>query len=439
MVFTVFQVIYNVGIYLFFIITLPYFFVKIITTKKYRVGLIHRLGFLSKEAKNILRKGNIIWVHAVSVGEAQTSFPLIDKLCVRYPEKNIILSTTTVTGQAVAKKWAVRKNRVTVIYFPLDFFHIFHRLFTSYKIDMIIILETEIWPNFLMEAYRHNIPVILANGRISQKSYDGYKKIQYLFAQCTRAIKFFCMQDKADAEKLDRLGIDNNRIIISGNIKYEASAAISIDERISEAMRFKLNWDENEPVLVAGSTHKGEEEILCQIFNEIRKKIPDLKMVLAPRHPERLLDVENILANNNITYLRKTSLDYCNTIDKSPQVILVDTMGELRHIYLLAQVCFIGKSLVPGGGQNILEPASLAKPIVFGKYMDNFAVASKNLLEAKGAVMVNNAEELKNILIDLFLSPEKRNILGNNALKEIKKYCGAIEKILSCVKSIMPE
>ena len=437
MIFTFFQVCYNIGIYLFFILTLPYFIIKMITTKKYRAGLIHRLGFLSKSTKRFLEKGNIIWVHAVSVGEAQTSFPLIDKLLRKYPDNNIVLSTTTVTGQGVAKKWAHNKDRVEVTYFPLDFCHIFHRLFTCYQIKMVIIMETEIWPNFLMEAHRHNVHVVLANGRISQKSYDGYKKLKRLFLQCTRSISFFCMQDKFDAEKLEKLGIDKNRIIISGNIKYEASVSVPVKKNISESMRTRLNWGYNEPVLVAGSTHKGEEDILCGVFNEIKEKIPGLKMVLAPRHPERLAEAETILTARNITYLRKTSLDYYDKLDKSPDVVLVDTMGELRHIYLLAQVVFIGKSLVPGGGQNIIEPASLAKPVVFGKYMDNFAVASKNLIDAKGAVMVNDTDELKSVLIDLFSSKQRRDELGKNALSEVKKWCGASKQILSCVQQVL--
>ena len=437
MVFTCFQIFYNIAIYLFFIITLPYFIIKMITTKKYRAGLIHRLGFLSRETKDFLRQGNIIWVHAVSVGEAQTSFPLIDKLRKTFPNKNIVLSTTTVTGQNVAKKWAENKDRMTVTYFPLDFCHIFHRLFSYYRIDLVIIMETEIWPNFLMEAHRHKIPVILANGRISQKSYDGYKKLRRLFLQCTRSIKFFCMQDKFDAEKLEKLGIDKSRLIISGNIKYEASVNVPVNEKIPNAMSSKLNWPSTQPVLVAGSTHNGEEEILCSVFKELQKQVDGLKMVLVPRHPERLADVENILTTNNIKYLRKTSLDYYDKIDPAPDVILVDTMGELRHIYMIGQVVFIGKSLVPGGGQNILEPASLAKPVVFGKHMDNFAVASKNLLNAKGAVMVNDKDELKTVLLELFSSAQKREQLGNNAIKEIKKWCGAIDKILSCVKSIL--
>jgi len=439
MIFTFFQVFYNIGIYLFFIITLPYFIIKMTTTKKYRAGLIHRLGFLPKATKSFLKKGNIIWVHAVSVGEAQTSFPLIDKLLRKYPDKNIVLSTTTVTGQGVAKKWADNKDRVAVTYFPLDFCHIFHRLFTCYRIKMVIIMETEIWPNFLMEAHRHKVPVVLANGRISQKSYDGYKKLRRLFLQCTCSISFFCMQDKFDAEKLEKLGVNKKRIIISGNIKYEASVSVPIKKDISESMRAKLKWSYDEPVLVAGSTHKGEEDILCSVFNEIRKTIPALKMVLAPRHPERLAEAETIITNHNITYLRKTSLDYYDKLDQSPEVVLVDTMGELRHIYLIGQVVFIGKSLVPGGGQNIIEPASLAKPVVFGKYMDNFAVASKNLLDANGAVMVNDADELKSVLINLFSSKQKRDELGKNALSEVKQWCGASKQILSCVQQLLSE
>ncbi len=425
-----YQILYNILLYLFFLIASPFFLFKVLTQKKYRTGLLEKLGFLSNSLKNSLRTDHLIWVHAVSVGEVHAAIPLLEKLQDSYKDKKFILSTTTVTGQNVARKWINGNNRITLIYFPLDFASSFRSIFRHGSIDMIIIMETEIWPNFLIEAYKHSIPVILVNGRISDNSFKNYRLIKKMFVASTGSIKCFCMQDEEDAKKLIALGIDKTRIIVTGNIKYEASLNTPVKHDISQKLLKNLNWKKTDPVWVAGSTHDGEENIICDIYKTLKKETENLKLILAPRHPERISQVEKILQDKKIPFIKKTDLDKKTASPKTTDLLLLDTMGELRHLYAIATVVFIGKSLFPGGGQNILEPASQGKPVVFGKYMDNFSKITEIMLSANAAVQIGNKEDLLTTIKTLLKDKSKRDIIGKNAIKIIKVYADVTDKIL---------
>lgn len=431
-----YQILYNVLLYLFFLITLPYFLFKILTQKKYRTGLFQKLGFLSDALKTSLKKDRLIWIHAVSVGEVQAAFPLFEKLKLKYPDKNFIFSTTTVTGQNVAKKWIDDDDRITLIYFPIDFAGSFRSIFRHRSIDMILIMETEIWPNFLIEAHKHSIPVMLVNGRISDSSFKNYRLIKKLFTQSTKSIKCFCMQDEEDAKKLLNLGIDNDRILVTGNIKYEASLNTPIRHDVSQNLLKNLNWDKC-PIWVAGSTHDGEETIICDTYKTLKKEFNDLKMILAPRHPERLSQVEKILADKNIPFTQKSLLNKGSTPAKKTDVVLLDTMGELRHVYAIATIAFVGKSLFPGGGQNILEPASQGKPVIFGKYMDNFSKITEIILNAHAGIQVEDKEKLLETMQILLKDKSKRDLIGKNAIKIIESCLGVTDKIVAQVNSLM--
>ncbi len=430
-----YQILYNVLLHLFFLITSPYFLFKILTQKKYRTGLFQKLGFLSDALKTSLKEDRLIWIHAVSVGEVQAAFPLFEKLKTKYPDKKFIFSTTTVTGQNVAKKWIGNNDRITLIYFPIDFVGSFRSIFKYRSIDMILIMETEIWPNFLIEAHKHSIPVMLVNGRISDSSFKNYNLIKKLFIHSTKSIECFCMQDEEDAKKLLKLGIDNNRILVTGNIKYEASLNTPIKHDISQNMIKNLNWDKNCPIWIAGSTHQGEETIICDIYKILKKEFNDLKMILAPRHPERLTQVEKILVDKNIPFTHKSLLDKGSI--KETDVVLLDTMGELRHIYAIATIAFVGKSLFSGGGQNILEPASQGKPVIFGKYMDNFARITEIILNAHAGIQVEDKEKLLETMQVLLRDKSKRDLMGKNAIEIIETYLGVTDKIVAQINSFM--
>ncbi len=439
MLFTFIQLVYSVLLYVFFIITLPYFVVKVLTTKKYRSGIWRRLGFLSKESKEAFALGNTIWVHAVSVGEVQAALPLIERLKTVYPEKRFMLSVTTLTGNTVASKATAGDPRVTVMYFPIDFWHIFNHIFRSYSIDLIILIETELWPNLLMEAYVYRVPVIMANGRISAGSLRGYYPIRLFLRQCMRSIAWFCMQNDESAQRLRRLGIDDECITVCGNIKYEALLTLPVDRNIGSQLMRNASWSDNDLFWVVGSTHQGEEDMIASAYCELIRTVPNLKLLIAPRHPERLDEAETILKSHGIKLYRKTALDSCLSPVQDCRVVLLDTMGELRHLYDIATVAFVGKSMVsPGGGQNLLEPASLAKPVVFGQYMSNFTDITDKFISAQAGVMVHTQQELVEQTRRILTDTAYRCQLGERAKKEVQRWQGATDCILSCITDILP-
>lgn len=439
MLFTFVQLIYSVMMYLFFIVASPYFIIKVMTTEKYRSGIRYRLGYLSDELKCALNNGPNIWVHAVSVGEVQAALPLIETLKETYLSHNVILSATTLTGFTVAKRATESDPRVAVTYFPLDFWHTFHRIFSRHRIDLIIIIETEIWPNFLMEAYIYRIPVILANGRISASSFRGYRLVSWMFRACTRSIEYFCMQTDHDASRIRQLGIDEDRIHLCGNIKYEMLLKLPVNRTIGTTLMRTASWSANDPVWLIGSTHRGEEELICSVYTELRRTIGNLRMIVAPRHPERIEEVAAILTAHQIPFYRKTELDTAPAPVRDCRVVLLDTMGELRHLYTIATVAFVGKSMVaPGGGQNVLEPASLGVASVFGPYMDNFAAVADKLVAAQGGIMVHSRDELLDQTRRLLTDSSHRTKTGANARAEVERWQGATDCILSCVNEVLP-
>ncbi len=439
MLFTFVQLFYSIGMYLFFIIASPFFLIKVATTKKYRAGIWRRLGFLSEDCKAAFSRDNIIWVHAVSVGEVQAALPLIESLKTKYPDHSFMLSVTTLTGNTVARKATSADPRITVMYFPLDFWHTFHNIFKSYRIDLIILIETEIWPNFLMEAYVARVPVIMANGRISANSFKGYYAIRALLRQCVRSIVWFCMQNDDDANRLRQIGIDDELITVCGNIKYEALLTLPLNRQIGSDLMKKASWGSSDLIWVVGSTHHGEEDMIAAAYAELIKSVPNLKLLVAPRHPERLDEAESIFRSHGIALNRKTALDTSTASFKDCNVVLLDTMGELRHLYSIATVAFVGKSMLkPGGGQNVLEPASLAKPVVFGPYMDNFTDVVNKLLAAKAAIMVHTPDELIEQTHCLLTDVSYRQELGDRAQEEVQRWQGATDCILKCITDILP-
>ncbi|MEW6534893.1 MAG: 3-deoxy-D-manno-octulosonic acid transferase [Candidatus Auribacterota bacterium] len=432
-----FQLVYNICGILFLIAASPYFIVKILITEKYRKGFIQRSGFMPSELTARIAGRKLIWVHAVSVGEAQTAFPVIERLKLEYPEYHILLTTTTATGQNVARSRTAGDETVTVMYFPLDFRHIFRRIFKKFDIRLILIMETEIWPNFLIEAYHRNVPAVLVNGRISQSSYKGYRRLRPLFLASTEAIKMFCMQERADAERLILLGIDPSRVVVTQNLKYEASLKTPVKTEILDKIRINAQWSRKEQVLIAGSTHRGEEQIVAGVYKSLKENIRELKLILAPRHPERLAEVEKILQNSGIDFVRKTSLDAGEPQNGRIDVILLDTMGELRHIYDLASVVFVGKSMVPGGGQNILEPAALEKPVVFGPHMDNFRLIADSFVAQSAGFVANTPDELESVLKKLFLNRTLRISVGQKGKYLVSCINGALDKTFESISAVM--
>jgi 3-deoxy-D-manno-octulosonic-acid transferase len=404
-----------------FIIGAPVFLSK----KKLRASILGRTGKAAPREGD----GPCILIHAVSVGEARLAEPLAAALCEAMPGWGIVVSSTTPTGMEVAAK---NIPHAGIVRFPLDFSWRVKRFLNAIRPDAIVLLELEIWPNFLREAFRRNIPVIVANGRITCESAQRYKKFAFIMRKYFRGLAHVAAQDEPSAARFRAIGVDAERVSVLGNIKFD-SIAPGRDEREEAAARKELRIPEGAPVLVAGSTRENEEKILLEIYKEICDKEQILELVLAPRHPERLPEVRSLLRERGIAFTNKSGLGS----GKNGRVVLVDTMGELSRIYRAADVVFVGGSLVPLGGQNMLEPAAAGRAVLFGPYTDNFEEAATLLIEAKGAIRVKDAKDCRETIGRLLDNPAEACRLGDRAIEAIRNSGGATARHVEMIKSVL--
>jgi 3-deoxy-D-manno-octulosonic-acid transferase len=375
-----------------------------------------------------LAKGGIIWVHAVSVGEVMAALPLLKSLRKQYISKNIILSTITDTGQKVARERA--PEGTMIVYLPFDITSILNSVIKKTRPEILIVIETELWPN-MFRAFRENgVPVILLNGRISENSFKGYKKISFFMKKVLSYVDFFGMQGEDYAERIRSLGVNSNRVANLGNFKFDAKPPSQIPGWTNKIKG---------PVITAGSTHEGEEEFLTSIYIELKKDFPDLNFIIAPRHPERFKGVENMLGSKGVPFIKRSILSSHRTGPHTLEgkLILLDSVGELSAIYGISDIAIIGKSFKGYGGQNPLEPACWGKPILCGQHMENFPVI-KDFYEVGAAIEVNE-EELYSRLKELLLSPDRAKEIGSKAQGLYRKNAGAVERAMEIITRYVPE
>jgi len=364
-----------------------------------------------------------IWVHAVSVGEVMAALPLLKRLREKYPTKNIILSTITDTGQKVARERV--PEGTGVVYLPFDITPLISSVIKKVQPVILIIIETELWPNLIRSFRKNSIPVILLNGRISENSFRGYKRISFFMKEVLSHIDFFGMQGEEYAERIRSLGVSTAKVINTGNFKFDSSPPSKIPA-----------WTENikGPVITAGSTNEGEEEFITSVYHELKKDSPALNLIIAPRHPERFKGVEDMLRLKGISFIKRSA--FSNQLPESTivqgQIILLDTVGELSAIYGISDIAIIGKSFRGYGGQNPLEPAYWGKLIVCGTHMENFPVIRDFYTE--GAAIEVREDELYSTLKELLLSPEKAGEIGSKAQELYRKNAGAVERSLKIVE-----
>lgn len=422
---------YNIGIVLYFVFTLPYYLYKMVFTRKYRAGLFQRLGFISRPARERLSGRQVIWIHAVSVGEVQAAMPLIREIRARLPDRSVLLSTTTMTGNAIARKKA--GDTVTVIYFPLDFPWAVKSALRAFRPELVAIVETEIWPNFLLAARRQGVPVIIVNGRISDRSFGRYMKLRAILRGILECVDVFSMQTGVDSQRIGLMGAPRERIRVTGNMKYE----VSLGRRTGkEEVCRGIGLDPGRDYIVAGSTHRGEEGILFRVYGRLRERFPGLCLIVVPRHPERSREVLNLARSMGLECCLRTEL---SSRAENSAVIVVDTIGELMSLYAVAEVVFVGKSLVEGGGQNVIEPASLGKAVLFGPHMENFKQATGQLLDAGGAVMVRGEEDLENGLEELLSDGSKRSEIGERARRVVDRNRGTAARNAALIEELLGE
>lgn len=424
---------YTLAILVLAVILSPWFAYQAIRYRKYIGSLAQRMGYLPITFN--LDADDSIWIHAVSVGEALTARALIADLRDRYPGLRIFLSTTTLTGQQVAR---TRLQGVdAVFFFPFDLPPFVNRTLRLVRPRLFIMMETEIWPNLLRACRRLGVKTLLVNGRISSRSYPRYRIARGLFGQVLADVDRFCMQSDESARRIVDIGADPSRVIVTGSLKFDSleaptSAAGRGANRVVRYFRFASP----RPVIIAGSTMKGEETAVLSAFAAVRRVHPATMLIIAPRKPERFAEVEALARAEGHRVVRRTEL----AVDTEPRadVVILDSIGELAHLFQVATVVFMGGSLVDHGGHNILEPAVHGKPIVFGPHMQNFAEIASTFLAQQAAIQVTDATELSTALVRLTGDSVERARLSAAARALVEANRGAKSRTLDVVASLWP-
>ncbi len=413
----------------------PYLLFKILTSKRYRSGLNQRLGIMTERLSS--KPG--IWVHGASVGEVITAKSIIERIDEEFPEWETFISATTNTGFLVAERNFLNKN---VFYFPLDLSWVTKKVILKKRPSFIILIELEIWPNFLISAFKKNIPVIIVNGRISNRSLKAYRAISRISKDFRNSLinemNVFCARTELDAQRFRDLGIPGKQIFVTGTMKYD-NIPTHIDENSKNELANLFHIKDNDLVLIGGSTHEGEEEILLRVFERLSKTYSNLRLIIAPRHIERTRDVSRLIEKAGFTPLLKTEIEetdykWRNT---NKEVILIDTVGDLGKIYSLSSFVFVGKSLVPFGGQNMMEPAGLGKPVFFGPHVFNFKEEVDLLLRNEAARMVETEDELWGSIEFFIKNPEAAKEMGLRAQEVVNGKRGATERNMEIIRKIL--
>jgi 3-deoxy-D-manno-octulosonic-acid transferase len=423
---------YSVVTLLTLVLLSPYFLYQALRHNKYVGSIRQRLGYLPVSFN--LDGDDSIWVHAVSVGEVLAARALIADLRRRYPRLRLFVSTTTLAGQRLARRSV--SDIDDVFYFPFDWTFSVRRTLDRVQPRLFVMIETEIWPNLLRECGRRAIPTVLVNGRISYRSFPRYRLIRPFFRRVLADIDRFCVQGDEAARRLIFLGADPSRITITGSLKFDALEVIPTPGRGRERVLRFFRMSAQRPVLVAGSTLKGEEEAVVRAFNRLRTSGSNALLVIAARHPERFAEVERLCRHEGLSTIRRTELP----IDAEPRAdaVILDTIGELAEVYQIATVVFVGGSLVRAGGHNILEPAVFGKPIVFGPHMENFAEIADAFVANDAALQVRSNRELESGVLSLMGDPVRRARLGAAARALVDANRGAKDKTLAVIVNLIP-
>jgi 3-deoxy-D-manno-octulosonic-acid transferase len=408
--------IYTLTLVFGLVAALPYYLVRF---RKYLPTLRERLGLL-----RLPQLQHSIWVHAVSVGEVKAVEKLLEGLRHEFPAKTLVVSTATPAGQMLAKQ------RTDIIdhtfYFPIDLPWCVIRSLNRVNPDMVIIAETEIWPNFLRACRRRGVRVLMINGRISDRSFARYRMVKRWLRRVFQDYTVMGMQSETDRERIEAIGADPEKVTVFGNLKYDTvSSAKPLDPALAT---FLGDWPQ---LFVAASTMPGEEEFVLKSFSELRQSHPDLRLIIAPRHADRFADVEELVKRRGFSCIRRTELG-----NSGGTVLLLDTIGELAAVFAYATVVFMGGSLAPKGGHNILEPARQGKPIVFGPHMENFRDMARLFLDAGAAVQIQEASQLACCIETVLSNPDRAAELGRNAYAIAQSNTGATDRVLKFLQPI---
>jgi 3-deoxy-D-manno-octulosonic-acid transferase len=433
--FTAVYSLYSVLIVAFFLVMSPYLAWQAVRHRKYIGSLGQRLGYLPISFN--LDGEESIWIHAVSVGEVLTARALLPQLKERYPRLRLFLSTTTMTGQDIARNSLQYVDGV--FYFPFDLGLAVNRTLRLVKPRLFIMMETEIWPNLLRACERTGVRTVVVNGRISARSYPRYRLARPFFRRVLAHVDRFCMQGEESARRIIEMGADPEKVVVTGSLKFDSldlpGPATPAERGPNRVLRY-FRISNNRPVIIAASTMKGEEEAVFEAFQRVRARVPDTLLVIAPRKPERFDEVEQQARRGGWKVARRSEL----TVDAEPRqdIVVLDSIGELAQLYQIATAVFVGGSLVDTGGHNIIEPAVFGKPIVFGPHMQNFSEIARTFVENDAAIQIKSARELEHALLGLLNDPVRRARLGAAARALVEANRGARGKTMAAIARVLP-
>lgn len=417
--------IYDGALAVALVLGLPYFLFRLATSRRYRTGLRQRFGRVPRRTS----ERPCLWIHGVSVGEIKAASPLVRAVRDSHPEVEIVLSATTPTGYALARRLYADH---LVFYYPLDFSWVVSRTFRRIRPTWVVLVELEIWPNLLRCANRRHVPVAVVNGRISSRSYRGYLRLRSFLPQFSR-IALYCVQSEVYCERFRDLGVDPRRLRVTGNVKFD-SFGDKLDVRVDDSLRSTFGLDRRDLVVVGGSTHDTEEVQLFETVQALAARGLRLRLILAPRHPERTGDVAQQLKERGAIVRRLTELRRSHEHAQPGELVLVDTIGELERVYALATVVFVGGSLVPTGGHNMLEPAALGKAVLFGPHTFNFDAETELVLSRHAAIAVQDRDGLEQALEHLLRDEGACLEMGERGRAAILENRGATGRTLEALQ-----
>jgi 3-deoxy-D-manno-octulosonic-acid transferase len=414
-------------------LAVPYYGAKILFTGKYRQSIGPKFGFNRPELYDGMRGTPRIWMHAVSVGEVTAAAPIMAALRADFPDACLVLSTGTETGQEMAR--GLIPEATAIIYYPIDIPHVVRKLIRLVRPDVFVLTETELWPNFLQACRNQGVRVVMVNGRLSPRSFKKYQRTRFFWKEVLKDIEEMGVISEIDASRARAIGMAPEKIHVLGNAKYDGLAA-KVSPALREETARRLNTSAGERILVAGSTHAGEETVILEVFRKLLAVDPDFRLILVPRHVERAGEVTDLVRQAGLDSLALTQIDQGRTM-RDEKVLVVDKIGALFKIYSLATVVYCGGSLVPKGGQNILEPAAWGKVVFYGPSMEDFR-DEKVLLEAAGAgISVNDGQELADKMLALLRTPEALASKGEAAGRVVAANRGAARRYAALIKDVL--
>jgi 3-deoxy-D-manno-octulosonic-acid transferase len=419
--------VYSLLLFLYLLIFLPIWLIRMKLVRREPLHLLERFGFFHYPVQEGTTK--TVWLHAVSVGEVLSLQNLTRQIKHQHPDWRVCVSSLTHSGWRLAREKLSSADFIFCI--PLDFRWILRRVFSALRPTVFVLVESELWPNLIREAGRHTGGILLINGRMSRTSAQRYRRIKSIVTKVLEPIQSFQVQTTRDLRHLELIGIDSGRIQVCGNLKAEVELPEFAPADISRK-KTELGITETTKIVLAGSTHKGEDEPLLHAFSEARLQTPDLRFILAPRHLDRVEDIVKLGRALSLQTQRRSTVQPGDIWD----VLILDTLGELARMYALADAAFIGGSLIPWGGQNLLEPAFYGKPIFFGPHMDNFSQLADIFIQAEAARRLESGPELKAMFLMADMAAMHR--MGKNARETLTSLKGATDRALQAIRLLMP-